>query len=104
MLFNSPSDFVILGLQEFVPKNMKSIFFESNTEHVNRWHSIIAKNLLRCYPKDKYIKAAMSSMADLCLFVYGKEERIRLVGSVRTEKVKMGFQGVGEDKGAVIVR
>lgn len=102
--YNNNSDVVIIGLQEFAPLNIMTVFLGPGEERLTRWEALINAHLARAYPQVKYGKFESHIMMGLCILVYGRKEVMNMVSEVRTAKTKTGFQGVGENKGSVIIR
>ncbi len=78
--------------------------FGPGEERLKRWDLVIISHLNRLDPKTKYIKVNSKVMMGLCICLYGKKDIAGMISEVQAGKVKTGFQGVGENKGAVVVR
>ena len=97
-------DIIIIGLQEFVPLSIISAVSGPNEDRLNQWNKIISKHLCVHYPKEEYVKFHSHIMMGLCTIIYGKKDYVKMITNIETVKVKTGFQGMAENKGAVILR
>jgi len=98
------SDIVVIGLQEYAPLSLMTAMLGPGEEKLKRWDLIITSHLNKLSGKTQYVKFQSKIMMGLCTLVYGKKEIMNLVSKISTTKVKTGFQGAGENKGAVIIR
>ncbi len=95
---------MVIGLQEFAPLSLKTVMLGPGEERLKRWDLIVSSHLDRLDPKTVYTKFQSKVMMGLCILLYGKKELVPLVSNIQASKVKTGFQGAGENKGAVILR
>ena len=94
----------MIGLQEFAPLSIKTAMLGPGEERLARWDHLVRSHLTTLYPSEKYTKFYSHIMMGLCTLLYGRTEIIDLISNIQTAKTKTGFQGVGENKGAVILR
>ena len=73
-------------------------------ERVKKWDLVISSHLNRLDAKTKYIRFHSKVMMGLCILLYGKKDVVTSISNIHASKVKTGFQGAGENKGAVILR
>jgi len=97
-------DLLVIGLQEFAPLSIKTAMLGPGEERLARWDHLIRSHLTTLYPSEKYTKFYSHIMMGLCTLLYGRTEIINLISNIHTAKTKTGFQGVGENKGAIILR
>lgn len=98
------SDILVIGLQEFAPLSLMTAMLGPGEERVARWDHLISSHLAKIYLEAKYTKFYSHIMMGLCTLLYGRTEIIDSISNIQTAKTKTGFQGVGENKGAVILR
>ena len=84
-------DIYVIGLQEIVKLNAKSVIEGKNSERVALWLSLIsrslAKNGLRYFCLDK------KAMVGCLILLFVKEDQKDRVSNIVTSKVKTGFGG-----------
>ena len=73
-------------------------------ERLKRWDSVISAHLNKLDPSTKYMKFHSNFMMGLCIFLYGKKGIVGCISKIQASKVKTGFQGTAENKGAVLLR
>ena len=95
---------MVIGLQEFAPLSLKTAMLGPGEERVKKWDLIISSHLEKLDPKAKYLKFHSKVMMGLAIFLYGKKDIVEWMSNIQASKVKTGFKGAGENKGAVILR
>ena len=73
-------------------------------ERVTRWDSLIISHLEKIYTSVKYVKIHSYIMMGICSLLYGRTDVVGQITNVKSIKIKTGFKGVAENKGAVIIR
>lgn len=95
---------MVVGLQEFAPLSLMTAIMGPGEERLKRWDLLVSTHLELAYPRENYVKLTSCIMMGLCVLLYGKKEHMKLFSPIKTAKARTGFQGVGENKGAVILR
>ena len=98
------SDIIVIGMQEFVSLSIITAVLGPGKDKLARWEYIISTWLPKIYPKEKYTKIDCHIMMGICTLIYSKAEISDKIYNIQKTKVKTGFQGVGENKGAVVIR
>lgn len=92
------------GLQEFVSLNLVAALFGPDKQRFDNWDAVVSNGLVKTYPQERYKRLDVHLMMGLGILVYAKAELFSRITCLQKEKIKTGFQGVGENKGAVVVR
>lgn len=98
------SDVVVIGLQEFVKLNIKSVMSGPDEKRLKAWKQLVEAHLKSLYPSAKYANFHSVVMMGLCIIVYGEKRILGLISNIKTGRVKTGMHGMGKNKGSVILR
>ncbi|CDW75781.1 inositol polyphosphate phosphatase [Stylonychia lemnae] len=94
-------DLIVIGLQEIVKLNAKSVIAGKNKERNQMWIDLIQKNL---QVSGNYSLLQTRSMVGCFILLFAKSEHKNSIKNIRTSKVKTGFGGNGGNKGCVSIR
>ena len=101
--FLNNRDVVVIGLQEFVPLNIKTAMMGPNEERLLAWKKIIDNNLKKVFKTTKYSNFQSVVMMGLCIILYGSKKILTMISNIKSGKRKTGLHGMTENKGAVIL-
>ena len=94
-------DVVIVGLQEMVKLNAKSVIQGKDKERALLWERIITNSLCK---KAKYVCVSKKPMVGCYILLYIRDLHKDRIHQIRTSKVKTGFGGQSGNKGSVAIR
>ena len=94
-------DLFIVGLQEMVKLNTKSVLAGKNREKVMLWEDIITRSLSK---KERYVCLGKKTMVGCFIIFFARDEHKNRINHIRTSKVKTGLGGQGGNKGCVAIR
>jgi len=94
-------DFIIICLQEIVSLNAKNIMISSNSMKVDKWRSVITKNISKI---DKYIYVQTLDLVGIFLIVFVKEKLISKIKNLDSVIIKTGMMGTLGNKGSCLIR
>lgn len=83
-------DIFVVGLQEMVKLNTKSIMQGKNREKVNLWEKIITRSLCK---RDRYVSLGQKTMVGCFILIFTRDELKNHINYIRTSKVKTGLGG-----------
>lgn len=95
------ADLVIIGLQEVVEMNARSIL-NADESKGSQWEETI-RTYLGFYG-DKYLLLRIEHMTSLTLLVFVKEAKVNLLRDVEGTNKRTGFGGIAANKGAAATR
>ncbi len=94
-------DVFIIGLQEMVKLNAKSVIKGKDKERALLWERIITNSLCK---KSKYVCVSKKPMVGCYILLYIRDIHKDRINQIRTSKVKTGFGGQSGNKGSVAIR
>lgn len=83
-------DIYIIGLQEMVKLNAKSVIQGKDRERVMLWEKIVSRSLCK---RHKYVCVARKPMVGCFILLFARDEDKNRINNIRTSKVKTGFGG-----------
>lgn len=97
---NAPDVFIV-GLQEMVKLNAKSVIQGKDKERALLWERIVTNSLCK---KSKYVCVSKKVMVGCYILLYIRDVHKDRINQIRTSKVKTGFGGQSGNKGSVAIR
>lgn len=98
---SSPPEVYVVGLQEMVKLNAKSVIQGKDKERVLLWEQIVTRSI----SKDcRYVCIGRKPMVGCFIMLFARDEHKHKVNNIRTSKVKTGFGGQSGNKGSVAIR
>eukprot|EP00347_Sterkiella_histriomuscorum_P022024 403331952 len=94
-------DLIVIGLQEIVKLNAKSVFKGKNKERNQMWIDMISQHLQK---SANYVCLQTRAMVGCFILLFSKQDLKNCFSNIRTSKVKTGFGGNGGNKGCVSIR
>jgi hypothetical protein len=96
-------DVYVIGLQEMVKLNTKSVIKGKDKDRVLLWEKIIKSSLSHNTQGD-YVCVSKKPMVGCLIMLFVKEEHKHYINNIRTSRVKTGFGGQTGNKGSVAIR
>jgi len=94
-------DFFVVGLQEMVKLNAKSVIQGKDKQRIQVWEQIIGRSLQK---RARYMCISKKAMVGCLIMLFAKDGTAHRVKNVKCTKVKTGFGGQSGNKGAVNLR
>jgi synaptojanin len=107
LLDDSPGivpDVYIIGLQEMVKLNAKSVIQGKDKERVLLWEQIITRSITSRGEGHRYVCIARKPMVGCFILLFARDEHKHKINNIRTSRVKTGFGGQSGNKGSVAIR
>lgn len=94
-------DIYVIGLQEMVKLNAKSVIKGKDKERVLLWEDIVVRSICRGH---RYVCVSKKPMVGCLVMLFVKDEHKHNISCIRTSRVKTGLAGSAGNKGAVAIR
>lgn len=95
-------DIIVIGLQEMVKLNAKSVIQGKDRTRIDLWEGIITRSVRN--ERHSYFCVSKKPMVGCLIMLFARDEHRYKINNVRTSKVKTGFGGQSGNKGAVSIR